>query len=327
MNELASPRTLSREDLLTDGIVCLDLEESPQRLHSPCNSIHSNDNINSSNLSSDRISNQKESMTSLSDADDSDTPDTRNETTEKVVSKSVSFVIARPSDESKPREMLPTRSLPRRKISNRRSVSPVNVVEKIVPVLDSPPNSDTYGQRLHPNSALKIYALAKSRRRTLSSGVLVSRPRTKQRGFVKHNTSEASIAGGNLTTGDGFSRDIDGIPRTFVDIPPFNRQDRRGGEVIEETAKDKVKPKGKRDLMSWCVNALSEKAKYPIFSSKPRLRTQRSLLKDEGKVLLGLTIDLYNTRSSIQYSRHIGSPGFSLLTGLIWSSSYTHRSV
>ena len=60
--------------------------------------------------------------------------------------------------------------------------------------------------------------------------------------------------------------------------------DRQGDEVMAGTVKDKERRREKKDLFGWCINALSEKAKYPIFSPKPRLRSRRSMLKDEGKV-------------------------------------------
>ena len=202
-----------------------------------------------------------------------DISDTTSEKTNKLTSKSVSFVVTDGSEEFKPRAIIPPKSRPKLKTRpGRRSVSPINVTSKVVPVMDSPPNGDTRGQRLHPNSALKIYALAKSRQRSPSGQYLISRPREKQRSFVKHNTSEISI--------------LEDTDRGRDRIPNNSDPDKQGGEVITETVKDNERHvrKEARDLMSWCMNALSEKSKYPIFSPRPRLRSRRSLLKDKGRI-------------------------------------------
>ena len=266
-DELPPFMVVSREDLLSNGMSNLHLQE-PLRLPS-------------TDLDEDpRYSN-------LSEEDSSDDLKEQKSHT-SLISKSVSFVVTEASQELKPREFVPTRSVPRRKISGWRSVSPVNFAPKVVPVLDSPSDNNSYGQRLHPSSALKIYALAKTRQRTGSGRSLVSRPRVKQRSFVKHNTSEMSI-GGHFTMNDGIDRGIGRIPKTFVDIPghgwePQTVMDRQGDEVMAGTVKDKERRREKKDLIGWCIHALSEKAKYPIFSPKPRLRSRRSMLKDEGKV-------------------------------------------
>ena len=285
-DELPPFMAVSREDLLSNGMSNLHLLE-PLRLPSTDLDEDPRYSYLSEEDGSDDLKEQK-SHTSLNEFENENKPSALSETPDKLISKSVSFVVTEASQELKPREFVPTRSVPRRKISGRRSVSPVNFASKVVPVLDSPSDNNSYGQRLHPSSALKIYALAKTRQRTGSGLSLVSRPRVKQRSFVKHNTSEISI-GRNFTMNDGIDRDIGRIPKTFVDIPshgwePQTVMDRQGDEVMAGTVKDKERRREKKDLIGWCINALSEKAKYPIFSPKPRLRSQRSMLKDEGKV-------------------------------------------
>ena len=255
----------------------LHLQEPREQLQLPGNSADVYEDLEYSNLSEEDIADnveQQESHASLSELESKHEDKSTSQTPDKLISKSVSFVVTE-AEELNPRECRSTRSLPRRKISARRSVSPVNFTPKVVPVLDAPSNDNSYGQRLQPSSALKIYALAKTRRRTASGRSLVSRPQVKQPSFVKHNTSEASI-GGNFTMNDGIDKDVVRIPTTFVDM--------QGDEVITGRVKDKERRKEKKDLINWCINALSEKAKYPIFSPKPRLRSRRSVLQDEGKV-------------------------------------------
>ena len=230
---------------------------------------------------------QKENDVSLkSEFENEHELDTGSEKPDKLTSKSVSFVVRETSEQFKPQKTRSTRSGPRRKISNRHSVPAANFTRKVVPVLDTPSSHVSHGQRLHPSSALKIYALAKTRQRSASGRSLVSRAQKKQcNSFVKHNTSEMSIVE-DFAMNDGVDRDIGRISKTFVDIPydarrmPMTNVDRQSDEVV---TKDKERRKEKKDLVNWCINALSEKAKYPVFSPKPRLRSRRSELRDEGR--------------------------------------------
>ena len=267
---------LSRKHSLTNIISNLDIQESRNQLQSPDNSPDCDKDLHSEEENA--VLNEQESTYSSDNDDDhfEDNLDTTDEKPDVLTSKNVSFVVTEAPGDFKRQGLVSTRSMPRRKISGRRSVSPINSTPKVVPVLGSQSNDDAHGQRLHPSSALKIYALAKTRRRTASGGSLVSRPRVKQCSFVKHNTSEVSIHENDI------ERNVARIPKTFVAIQADGGvsrtlEDNQGGKV---EVKDKERRKEKKDLVNWCLNALSEKAKYPIFSPKPRLRSRRSMLKE-----------------------------------------------
>ncbi|XP_028398309.1 uncharacterized protein LOC114521934 [Dendronephthya gigantea] len=276
---LSSPRVPSRESSLSNTMSNLEHQETCDQLGLPSNDTDFNENMERLNLPKEDswfLREHPTKNTDLSD-DEDNTEETRNENLDEVTSRNVSFILSKANGkEETSQEIISSRSLRRRKISGRRSVSPVSST-KVVPILNSSSNEDTRGERLHPNSALKIYALAKTRRRTISGRSLVSKPNMKQHILMKHNTSQASIM------------DNGGISRTFVDILGYNKTpktvvDTHVNEVITETVKNKDTKKEKKDLVNWCMRALSEKAKYPIFSPKPRLRSRRSLLKDEGKL-------------------------------------------
>ena len=268
----------------------LDLQEPHEQHQLPGNSTGLDEDVGCWGSSEkDRFDDveQKESHVSLKSeflSERKDKLDRKSEKPDKLNSRSVSFVVEKASVHQRSGH---TRSGPRRKISNRRSTSPVNSTQKVVPVLDTLSSSVPYGRRLHPNSALKIYALAKMRQRTTSGRSLVTRPLERQHSFVKHNTSELSIDV-DLTISDGVDRGIGSIPNTFVDTPghgwiPKTNVDTQTEGVV---AKNKEGHKDKKDLINWCINALSEKSRYPIFSPKPRLRSRRSELRDEGKATI-----------------------------------------
>ena len=270
LREHLPPTPLPQEHSLSNIISKLDIQESRNQLQSP--DIDRNNDLDSEVEKA--ISSEQESTFS-SDNEDEHSKDNL-ETADEKPSKNVSFVVTETSEEFDRKGLVSTRSVPRRKISGRRSVSPVTFTRKVVPVLGSPSNDDPQGQRLHPSSALKIYALAKTRRRTASRVSLVSRPRMKQRSFVKHNTSEVSIYENDI------EKNVARIPKAFVATQAdagvsTTVGDRRGGEAI---VKDKEKRRDTKDLVNWCLNALSEKTKYPIFSPKPRLKSRRSMLKE-----------------------------------------------
>lgn len=276
LQEHLPPTPLPQEHSLSNIISKLDIQESRNQLQSPDINPDRNNDLDSEVEKA--ISSEQESTFSSDNEDEhsKDNLETADEKLDILPSKSVSFVVTETSEEFDRKELVSTRSVPRRKISGRRSVSPVTFTRKVVPVLGSPSNDDPQGQRLHPSSALKIYALAKTRRRTASRASLVSRPRMKQRSFVKHNTSEVSIHENDI------EKNVARIPKAFVATQAdagvsTTVRDSRSGEVI---AKDKERRRDTKDLVNWCLNALSEKTKYPIFSPKPRLRSRRSMLKE-----------------------------------------------
>lgn len=276
LQEHLPPTPLPQEHSLSNIISKLDIQESRNQLQSPDINPDRNNDLDSEVEKA--ISSEQESTFSSDNEDEhsKDNLETADEKLDILPSKSVSFVVTETSEEFDRKGLVSTRSVPRRKISGRRSVSPVTFTRKVVPVLGSPSNDDPQGQRLHPSSALKIYALAKTRRRTASRASLVSRPRMKQRSFVKHNTSEVSIHENDI------EKNVARIPKAFVATQAdagvsTTVRDSRSGEVI---AKDKERRRDTKDLVNWCLNALSEKTKYPIFSPKPRLRSRRSMLKE-----------------------------------------------
>lgn len=285
--KLSSSRVLSKQSSLNNIMPNLDLQETRDLLGLPSNNTDFNENMERLNLPNGVtwVSIDHPKNTYLSDNEDENKKDSRSENPDEVTSKNVSFILSKAnSEEETPREIISSRSLRRLKISGRRSVSPVNST-KVVPVLNSSSNEDIHAQRLHPNSALKIYALAKTRRRTISGRSLVSSPNMKRHSLVKHYPSEASIGDFSNNMGNG------GIPRTGEDILDYDKIAKTVvgthiNEVKAETVRNKDTSFGKKkkDLVSWCMQALSEKAKHPILSPKPRFRSQRSLLKDEGKI-------------------------------------------
>ena len=174
-----------------------------------------------------------------------------------------------------------SRPLPSQRITNklgRRSASPESPSAKVVSVLDLPFVDEEGGQRLHPSSALKIYALAKTCRKSCSGKSLLSRPRIKRRSFAKHSEIEESFhANHSLEITDDELRRIM-INRSAVPEP-------RRTKIADE----RKKPREKKDLVKWCLDALSEKGKRPVFSPKPRLRSRRSAHfdKSHGKAVYG----------------------------------------
>ena len=270
LREHLPPTPLPQEHSLSNIISKLDIQESRNQLQS---SDINPDRNNDLDPEVEKAISSKQESTFSSDNEDEHSKDNL-ETADEKPSKNVSFVVTETSEEFDRKGLVSTRSVPRRKISGRRSVSPVT--RKVVPVLGSLSNDDPQGQRLHPSSALKIYALAKTRRRTASRVSLVSRPRMKQRSFVKHNTSEVSIHENDI------EKNVARVPKAFVATQAdagvsTTVGDSRSGEAI---VKDKEKRRDTKNLVNWCLSALSEKTKYPIFSPKPRLKSRRSMLKE-----------------------------------------------
>lgn len=288
---LSSPISInvSKEDALSNRLSNLYFTKPSQQVELPRNYIDFSEDVSCSNSSEeDEIddSNEQGSLSYHSLLVENNPEDGAKETLRKSATRSVSFVVADNSEDSKQvRKLSHAKSAPRRRLSDRRSGSPVNVTSKVVPLLDVPSNDGSRGKRLHPNSALKIYALAKTRRKTAGCRLLYSRPPVKLDGYLKHDTSEVSTDLDFLLN-DGMDRDIS---TTFVDTRGYDMMSKtvasgQDGNVTRDTVRYKKRQKEKKDLMSWCLNALSEKAKYPILSSKPKLRSRRSILTDKGKV-------------------------------------------
>ncbi|XP_046841279.1 uncharacterized protein LOC124435388 [Xenia sp. Carnegie-2017] len=205
--------------------------------------------------------------------------------------KSVSFFVSRPPEDKLSLRIEPMQCAPGGKISGRRSVSPSALTEKVVPVLDVKTSEyAAESQWSYPTSSLKIYALAKTRQQAVRGRPLVSRPRDKPRSCVKHVTSEMSIARARRTKINPTK-----INEVVVNEPPDNSVD------ILSKRNENTK---KKDLMSWCVKALTEKHKYPVLNPKPRLRSRKSMLHEQGKQIVDTKECVINERPASEPLRN-----------------------